>query len=596
MAFEKIYVLDTNIILNDVTNLEILSQQSSNLIVIPETVVDELDVKKIGFDEINYQARAFGRLLEKAEILYVNQEPDKTISRMFINHEKNMTIDIISLKDYEGLEKVDKHIINDRKILEVAKKSSEIYEEPVIFVSNDVMCRLRAISLGIVTEAFGKDTEELEFYAEIEYSEDFPSAIDKAVLEVKESIFGLCLYNSNGNRKYYYKSGNTFFQVDDDELKKQNIKPMNIEQRIYSSLILDPFYDVVVVDAPAGSGKTALALSGAMKLIDKNRDRYNKIIYMRKTVTADNEEMGFLPGTQEEKLSPYMAPLFSNLEAIVNSKYNQKKKFTKEELESKILDLVKEYQITPMFEGFLRGTNLRDAIVIIDECLHKDSTIHTNKGLISIAEICDLIARGELVDAMSYNFETNCVEFKPIDNVVAKPIHTTDEKMYQITLEDGSDIKVTGNHKLFIDGEYKTVNSIIDDGETHYLFKNNLNECIDMQIIKIKEIEYKDLIYTPEVQDNHNYFMGDACVLSKNCQNESVSSIRTSLTRVTEGCKVIAIGSNKQIDNKYINKHTSALTYLSNKTAQDNGEVNVCGIKLTKTVRSRIAEWADEFK
>jgi PhoH-like ATPase len=448
--FEKIYVLDTNVILNDVVNIEILSQQSSNLIVLPETVMDEIDVKKTGFEEINFQARSFGRLLEKADILYADKNTDYTISRMFINSDKNITIDVISLNKYKSVEgNVDRHILNDRKILEVAEECERLYDIPIVFISNDVMCRLRAISLGLKTEGMGRDyKEDLELYQEIEYKEDtLPKAVEAKDLSIPDNIFGLCLYKEDGNRSYYYRSGNIFHEINEDELKRQDIKPQNIEQKIYSSMINDPFYDVVVVDAPAGSGKTLIALSAAMKLVKKNPTRFNKIVYMRKTVNADDEEMGFLPGTQEDKLSPYLAPLYSNLEAIINAKFKQNRKFTKEELENKMIDLIKEYQITSLFEGFLRGTNIRDAVVIIDEI-----------------------------------------------------------------------------------------------------------------------------------------------------QNESVASIRTSLTRVTEGCKIIAIGSNKQIDNKYINKHTSALTYLINRIMLENKDVNIGAIKLTKTVRSRIAEWADDFK
>jgi len=447
-TFEKIYILDTNIILNDVTNVEILSQKSSNLVVLPETVMDELDAKKTGFDEINFQARSFGRLLEKADIKSVITEEDgTTISRMFINGDKQITIDVVSKSSYTSVNKdTDKHILNDRKILEVAQWAKEFYKEDSVFISNDVMCRLRAISLGLKTEVLGKNLQDVLLYKEKEYDDILPQNIELEKLsDVEDTIFGLCLFNDTGDRKYYYRSGITFFQIDEDDLKRQNIKPQNIEQKIYSSMIIDPFYDVIVCDAPAGSGKTLVALSAAMRLLDKNRDKYNKIVYMRKTVNADDEEMGFLPGTQEEKLNPYLAPLYSNLEAIIANKY--KKKFNKEELEAKIKDLIEDYQITPMFEGFLRGSNIRDAIVIIDEI-----------------------------------------------------------------------------------------------------------------------------------------------------QNESVSSIKTSLTRVTEGCKVICIGSNRQIDNKYINKHTSALTYLINRLQQDNDEINIGAINLTKTVRSRIAEWADKFK
>ena len=407
--------------------------------------MDELDVKKSGLDEINFQARSFGRLLEKADILHTTNVDGIITSRMFINSDKNITIDVVSFDVYKSVTRdTDKHIVNDRKILEVAQYVNTKHSNAK-FISNDVMCRLRAISLGLTTEVMGKNIkDDIALYTELEYEGVLPSAVEAVKLTVEDTIHGLCLYNDSGDRKYYYKSGMTFHVIDEDELKRQNIKPQNIEQKIYASLILDPFYDVIVSDAPAGSGKTLIALSCAMKLIDTKLSPYDKIVYMRKTVNADNEEMGFLPGSADEKLSPYLAPLYSNLEAIVQAKY--KKKFTQEELQSKIEDIVKDYNITPMFEGFLRGTNIRNAIVIVDEI-----------------------------------------------------------------------------------------------------------------------------------------------------QNESVASIRTSFTRVTDGCKLIAVGSNRQIDNKYVNKHTSALTYLNNKIGKDNKEVNVGGICLTKTVRGKIADWADSF-
>jgi PhoH-like ATPase len=446
--FEKVFVLDTNIVLNDAENIEILSQQSNNLIVLPETMLDETDAKKSGVEEINFMARAFGRLLEQADVIEVRRENGVTINRCFINSDKNITIDIISISKYaaDSDRSAERSILNDRKIIEVAQFAQKYYNKPVVFVSLDVMCRHRAVSLGIDTESFGKDNNtNIELYSEVEYEGELPSSIECAAF-TPDTLFGLCLYNAEGNRNYYYKSGIMFHQVDEVELKRQNIKPMNIEQKIYSSMINDNYYDVIICDSPAGSGKTLVALSAAMKLIDKNGDKYNKIVYMRKTVTADNEEMGFLPGSEAEKYAPYLAPLYSNLEYIVTTKY--KKKMSTDELQEKIDGLVKDYNITTMFEGFLRGTNIASgSIVIIDEI-----------------------------------------------------------------------------------------------------------------------------------------------------QNEGVSSIRTSLTRVTEGCKVILIGSNKQIDNKYINKHTSALTYVLNKIGCDNNNVHIGAIQLTKTVRGRIAEWADDFK
>lgn len=367
--FDQVMVLDTNIILLDVTNVEILSQQSSNLIVIPETVMDELDNKKSGFDSINFQARAFGRLLEKAEIKFVKHFDNYTISRMFINSNKNITVDVISKKKYEFAENVDKNILNDRKIIDIASLCEEIYEDTVVkFISNDVMCRLRAISLGLKTEALGKDfKEDIELYQEFDADvEKLPSYFESDELGIGNTIFGIGLNNSNGEQKYYYRSGKSFFEIDEKLLEKQNIKPKNIEQKIFSSLILDNKHDLYICDAKAGTGKTAIALSAAIELIDQKMSSFDKIVYIRKTIISSDVDLGYLPGSLEEKMAGYLAPLYSTLEAIAMRKYN-KKKMTDEESVTLIADLIKKYRITPMWQGHLRGATIRNAIVIYDE-------------------------------------------------------------------------------------------------------------------------------------------------------------------------------------------------------------------------------------
>lgn len=363
---QKVYVLDTNIILNDVVNVEILSQKSSNLIIIPETVMDELDAKKSGFEEINFQARSFGRMLEKAnKDIDVKVENGLVISRMYIE-DKEITVDIISKEKYNIDSNIDKHIVNDRKILEIADDIKKIYPN-AIFISNDVMCRLRGISLGLKTESMGKDfKEDVELYAELDY-DSLPSYIDIETIGLPNTVFGLCLKTEDGNRKYYYRSGNTFFEINESELVKQNIKPKNAEQKIFSSLILDNKYDIYVCDAKAGTGKNAIALSAAIELIDEKESVFDKIVYIRKTIISSDVDLGYLPGSLEEKMAGYLAPLYSTLEAIAMRKYS-KKKLSEEDSTNLITELIKKYRITPMWQGHLRGATIRNAIVIYDEC------------------------------------------------------------------------------------------------------------------------------------------------------------------------------------------------------------------------------------
>lgn len=444
--FEKIYVLDTNIILNDVVNIEVLSQHSSNLIVIPETVMDELDVKKSGFDEINFQARSFGRLLEKADILSVDKKDNVTISRMYINSDKNITIDVISKNQYSFDEKsIDKHILNDRKILDVAVDCSKFYDIPVVFISNDVMCRLRAISLGLVTESMGRDyKEDLELYMELD-SEELTETVEASSLNIPKTVFGLGLFKSDGNKSYYYRSGDTFYQIDEKRLMKQNIKPLNIEQKILSNLILDNKHDIYVIDAKAGTGKNAITLSAAIELLDEKLSVFDKIVYIRKTVISSDTDLGFLPGSLEEKMAGYLAPLYSTLEAIALRKYN-KKRLTEEESTDLVAELIKKYRITPMWQGHLRGATIRNAVVIYDEP-----------------------------------------------------------------------------------------------------------------------------------------------------QNDSIADLKTTLSRLGENCICLMTGCTSQIDSKYVNVYTNALTYMKNRIGEDSN-IKIAGMTLSKSVRSEIAEWTDSIK
>ena len=453
MNYKEMLVLDTNIILNDHENIDLLSNHSENIIVLPEIVLDELDSKKSGFDEINFQSRAFSREFSNAEVVEVikDEQHGVTITKTFINGGKGITIWVVSKEKYEvdSDSSIPTNIRNDRKIIEIAKYLSMDYSD-VVFVSLDSMARFRALSIGVETRKFTlseKESVTLSWTLEIpEGAKESYDVFELETYDVPKTVQGLEIIDSKGSH-FYYRSGNSFRKIDEASLKRQNISPRNIGQKILSSQILDEYFDVVVSDSPAGSGKTLIALSNAMRLLDTHKDKYNKIVYIRKTVLSDTEELGFMPGSLEEKMSGYLAPLYSNIEFIVDQRVKGGKKLSKEETEEKITELIDKYHIEVMYEGHLRGGNIRNAVVICDEF-----------------------------------------------------------------------------------------------------------------------------------------------------QNNSISSAKTILTRVGENSKVIILGSNRQIDSKWLNKYNNALTFLLNRIGEDNMNVNVTGYYLNKTVRSSIAEWADTFK
>lgn len=186
MNFEKVYVLDTNILLEDATNIFKLSDEKKNLIVLPETVLDEIDSKKSGFDEINFQAREFARILENSKIVDTQKKDDFKIVRLEIESQKEAIIDVISCEEYKiNTKNMALNIINDRKILEVAQFCKSHYSIEATFLSLDIMARTRAVSLDIKTDSLiGSNQEEFnyEFIKTIEIKFEDTEHLDNALI------------------------------------------------------------------------------------------------------------------------------------------------------------------------------------------------------------------------------------------------------------------------------------------------------------------------------------------------------------------------------------------------------------------------------
>ena len=237
MKFEKYYVLDTNILLEDATNIYKLSQEGKNLIVLPETVLDELDSKKSGFDEINFQAREFARILENSEILNSIKKESYKIIRLKIQNDKNTIIDIISKEEYQvNIKNISPNIINDRKILEIATFANTYYSNQVEFLSLDIMARTRAVSLDIKTDALvGKDKDNFDFefikdldikFQDLEFLDN--QEISKFDKEYKPYNFSYCFNVEASDQVVLANIQNKRIRVlDEDEIRDQIITPLN---------------------------------------------------------------------------------------------------------------------------------------------------------------------------------------------------------------------------------------------------------------------------------------------------------------------------------------------------------------------------------
>jgi phoH family protein len=113
-----------------------------------------------------------------------------------------------------------------------------------------------------------------------------------------------------------------------------------------------------------------------------------------------------------------------------------------------------------------------------------------------------------------------------------------------------------------------------------------------MKIVSIEEIDYDDYIYTPQVKDNENYLFENG-ILNKNCQNVSIKTGLLVLSRLDKDCKIIICGSNRQIDNPYVNRYNNGLSLLLNSAYEKHKELNISAVNLIKTVRGPMAEFAE---
>jgi PhoH-like ATPase len=421
--FEKTYILDANIILDDVEHLYTLSENGKNLIVINDVVLDEIDSKKSGLNSfLAYQAREFARFCEKAEL--VEMGPINSTARRNILKNGDIELHLVILNHYESDSKIiDPKIINDRKIIECASKIKDYYDN-VTLLSNDINFRTRSNLEGLMCYAFkssNKSIKELQFFKTInlEYDISLPTDIEKIKFlcpDLEYSVTGFEFVNTtSGKITYGYRDGTVVLQLDEEALKKQNAVPINLKQKILSHLMLSSANDVVVVEGSAGCGKNIIATSAACALKDMKNSPYEKIVYIRKTVTStDNkqEELGFLPGSLEDKLSVYMKPMFNTIEKLIKRKYKEFKPKTKEEMDEKVKEFIQDYNIQFEYEGFLRGATIDNAIVILDEH-QNDSASSTKLIMTRMGENCKVFVLGctNQIDNIYLNKNNNALTF-----------------------------------------------------------------------------------------------------------------------------------------------------------------------------------------
>ena len=378
MSVNKVYVLDTNIILHNSNFLKELSDGGNNIVVIPETVLIELEDFKKNFTELGYQARSFARMLASCTVLEVDtQEPYRVVK---MRHGDDVVIHLFSKTLYTS--DIDSQFINesnDKRIIEVASGAQEYYPEyKVIFLSLDVYARMFGLFYNVTVESLREDRSdvpEFAFVKQLSIDSSLFNTLDKKLITELDPDYTSDNYSyeftsPDGNSAHAIISPGGLIHMLNEELdfRGLEVKPINLKQKFFMKALLSNLYDIHVIDARAGSGKTLMAFVAAMRLVMKGS--YEKIVYVRNSIESVDKgaDIGYLSGN-DEKFRIYNMALYDTLEFIAKKKMKKRENVQEPQvaIEKKVADLITKYNIEKLWPGEARGRTLSNAIVIMDE-------------------------------------------------------------------------------------------------------------------------------------------------------------------------------------------------------------------------------------
>jgi len=378
---KKIYVLDTNVLLHDPN--AIFSFQDNDL-VIPFVVIEEVDGQKRRQDEVGRHARLVANQLDRLRALGKLSEGVPMRGggslRVQLKHESPQHLP----------EDLDPHKPDNQVIALTLQLKEEHPNTPVILVSKDINVRVKADALNLAAQDYETDkvvVNEDDLYSGMTTLEVTPEEIDDFY---KSSVFA----PSNGhlfcNQFVHFKSLNGTnqtalgrFDAEKQQIlaltpiKKEiwGIQPKNLGQRLAFDILLDDRIALVTMTGRAGTGKTLLALAaGLHKVLDQHR--YRRLLVTRPVIPM-GKDVGFLPGDKDEKLRPWMQPIYDNLEYLMSGMYK----------EQTAADMLRHIQDKGIFEvealTYIRGRSIPQQFIIVDEA--QNLTPHEVKTIVSRA-------------------------------------------------------------------------------------------------------------------------------------------------------------------------------------------------------------------
>ncbi|MBS1646944.1 MAG: PhoH family protein [Bacteroidetes bacterium] len=426
---KKIFVLDTSVIIYDHTAIKHFQEHD---VVIPITVLEELDQFKKGNDTKNFAAREFSRYIDKLsgnhslqEWTPINGKTHGNFKIEFAQKAKNIDAEYVF-----GERKADHKILNC-----ALKVAAEYPEKKVVLITKDINLRLKAKALNLTAEDYetGKIKHVDELYTGI-------STIEKAPIDAIETLYQKNEVDVSSTHKRDTPMANHFFVLKNGQksvlaayeqetktLRRVNktvafnVVPKNAEQAFAIDAVLNPNIKLVTIQGVAGTGKTLLSIAGALE----QRRNFHQIYIARPIVPLSNKDIGYLPGDIKSKLNPYMEPLWDNLKYI-KSLFGEKDKEYKQ-----IEEMVDKEKIVVCPLAYIRGRSLSNVFFIVDEA--QNLTPHEVKTIVTRAgENTKIVFTGDVhqIDTPYLDAQSNGLSYM-IDKV-------KDNKLYaHITLQRG---------------------------------------------------------------------------------------------------------------------------------------------------------------
>ncbi|MCP4298451.1 MAG: PhoH family protein [Proteobacteria bacterium] len=382
------YILDSNVLLYDPDSINAYPDAN---VIIPISVIEEIDHFKKDITQTGQNARIVAQMLDQL------RSTGSLTSGVKLANGAMLSVLIHDDKDIDIPGFLDPQLTTN-KIIIALLFIQQNYKGKTTLITNNINLRIRVAALGIEASSFEEELSDLKkLYEEIQTKEitedEFDRFLRKGFFKTDESTYyanqSIIFKCANSEQKItcrYHKEKQQFEPIQQFKDGVWGIHARNTEQESALDLLMDPSVQIVILAGKAGTGKTLLALAVALEQM-LSSNLYTKVLVSR-PIFPMGRDMGFLPGDVEEKMAPWMQPIFDNLDFLVT---NQSTRSNVPGNYQRLLDkdLVNLEPLT-----YIRGRSIPNRFMIVDEA--QNLTPHELKTIVTrVGEGTKLVLTGD---------------------------------------------------------------------------------------------------------------------------------------------------------------------------------------------------------